>query len=144
MWGKGSRIDEHCRSSRSDPWFWRAINKTLLIPICICSSYFEQNPNSSLCWNIDNRRKYSLIIYGWSQLLNMNVTFDLAKIEMMPQQARKQLETELETTCCSLGGVPVCIQQFWSVQSSPVQSSPVQSSPVQSNPIQSSPAIVYA
>ena len=57
----------------------------------------------------------------------MNVTFDLAKIEeMMPQQARKQLETELETTCCSLGGVR-CL--YTTVQSSPVQSSPVQSSP---------------
>ena len=37
----------------------------------------------------------------------------------MPQQATKQLETELETSCCSLGGVRC---QFWSVQSSPVQS----------------------
>ena len=52
-----------------------------------------------------------------SCLLNMNVTFDLEEIEeMMPQQARKQLETELETNCCSLGGVRC---QFWSVQSSP-------------------------
>ena len=51
----------------------------------------------------------------------MNVTFDLAEIEeMMPQQARKQLETELETSCCSPGGVRC---QFWSVQSR-VQSSP--------------------
>jgi len=34
-----------------------------------------------------------------SCLLNMQVTFDLAEIEeMMPQQARKQLEAELETS----------------------------------------------
>jgi len=33
--------------------------------------------------------------------------------------ARKQLEVELGTSCCSLG---VCIQLLWSVQSSPVQS----------------------
>ena len=38
--------------------------------------------------------------------LNMHVTFDLAEIEeLMPQQARKQLEAELEKSCCSLGGV---------------------------------------
>ena len=37
-----------------------------------------------------------------SCLLNMHVTFDLTGIEMMPQQARKQLEAELETSCCSL------------------------------------------
>jgi len=34
------------------------------------------------------------------------MTFDLAEIEeMIPQQARKQLEAELETNCCNLGGV---------------------------------------
>jgi len=60
----------------------------------------------------------------------MNMTFGLAEIEeMMPQKARRQLETELETSCCSLGGFAVCIQQFWSaVLVSPVQSI-VQSSP---------------
>ena len=57
----------------------------------------------------------------------MNVTFDLAKIEeMMPQQARKQLEAELEKSCCSLGGVR-CL--YTAILVSPVQSSPVQSSP---------------
>ena len=66
-----------------------------------------------------------------SCLLNMNVTFDLEEIEeMMPQQARKQLETELETSCCSLGGVR-CL--YTAVLVSPVQSSPVHS-PVQSSP----------
>ena len=41
-----------------------------------------------------------------SCLFNMHVTFDLAEIEeLMPQQARKQLEAELEKSCCSLGGV---------------------------------------
>jgi len=54
-----------------------------------------------------------------SCLLYMNVTFDLA--EMMPQQARKQLETELETSCYSLGGVR-CL--YTAVLVSPVQSSP--------------------
>ena len=67
---------------------------------------------------------------------NMNMTFDLAKIEeMMRQQARKQLETELETTCCSPGGVR-CL--YTAVLVSPVQASLVQSSPVHS-PVQSSP-----
>ena len=43
----------------------------------------------------------------------MHVTFDLAEIkELMPQQARKQLEAEL-------AAFAVCIQLFWSVQSSP-------------------------
>ena len=66
-----------------------------------------------------------------SCLLNMNVTFDLEEIEeMMPLQARKQLETELETSCCSLGGVR-CL--YTAVLVSPVQSSPVHS-PVQSSP----------
>ena len=59
----------------------------------------------------------------------MNMTFDLAEIEeMMPQQARKKLETELETSCFSLGGVR-CL--YTAVLVSPVHS-PVQSSPVQS------------
>jgi len=36
----------------------------------------------------------------------MHVTFDFTKIEeAMPQQARKQIEAELETSCCSLGGI---------------------------------------
>jgi len=66
-----------------------------------------------------------------SCLLNMNVTFDLAEIEeTMPQQARKQLETELETSRCSLGDVR-CL--YIAVLVSPVQSSPVQSI-VQSSP----------
>jgi len=57
-----------------------------------------------------------------SCLLNMHVTFDFTEIEeLMPQQARKQLEAEL-------AAFAVCIQLFWSVQSSPVQSI-VQSSP---------------
>jgi len=51
----------------------------------------------------------------------MNMTFDLAEIEEMPQLARKQLETELETNCCSLGGVH-CL--YTAVLVSPVQSSP--------------------
>ena len=56
----------------------------------------------------------------------MHVTFDLAEIkEMMPQQARKQLEAELETNCCNLGGV-CCL--YTAVLVSPVQSI-VQSSP---------------
>ena len=50
----------------------------------------------------------------------MYVTFDLAEIKvMMPQQARKQLEAELETNCCSLGGVH-CL--YTAVLVSPVQS----------------------
>jgi len=49
----------------------------------------------------------------------MNMTFDLAEIEEMPQLARKQLETELETNCCSLGGVH-CL--YTAVLVSPVQS----------------------
>ena len=61
-----------------------------------------------------------------SCLLNMHVTFDLAEIEeLMPQQARKQLEAELEKSCCSLGGVR-CL--YTAILVSPVQSSPVQSS----------------
>ena len=61
-----------------------------------------------------------------SCLLNMHVTFDLAEIEeLMPQQARKQLEAELEKSCCSLGGVR-CL--YTAVLVSPVQSI-VQSSP---------------
>jgi len=57
----------------------------------------------------------------------MDVTFDLAEIEeLMPQQARKQLEAELEKSCCSLGGVCCLYTAVWSVQSI-VQSSPVQS-----------------
>ena len=64
-----------------------------------------------------------------SYLLNMHVTFDLAELEieeLMPQQARKQLEAELEKSCCSLGGVCCLYTAVWSVQSI-VQSSPVQS-----------------
>jgi len=58
----------------------------------------------------------------------MHMTFDLTEIEeMMPQQARKQLEAELETNCCiALVVFAVCIQLFLSVQSSPVHN-PVQS-----------------
>ena len=60
-----------------------------------------------------------------SCLLNMHVTFDLAEIEeLMIQQARKQLEAELEKSCCSLGSVR-CL--YTAVLVSPVQSSPVQS-----------------
>jgi len=59
------------------------------------------------------------------------MTFDLAEIkELMPQQARKQLEAELGTSFCSLGGV-YCL--YTAVLVSPVQSSPVQSI-VQSSP----------
>ena len=52
---------------------------------------------------------------------------------MMPQQARRQLETELVTQAVvALVVVVVCIQQFWApVLVSPVQSR-VQPSPVQS------------
>ena len=57
-----------------------------------------------------------------SCLLNMHVTFDLAEIEeLMPQQARKQLEAELEKSCCSLGGI-CCL--YTAILVSPVQSSP--------------------
>ena len=57
-------------------------------------------------------------------LLNMHVTFDLSEIEeMMLQQARKQLETELETTLHSFGDV-CCL--YTAVLVSPVHS-PVQS-----------------
>ena len=64
-----------------------------------------------------------------SCLLNMHVTFDLAEIEeLMPRQARKQLEAELEKSCCSLGGVR-CL--YTAILVSPVQSSPVHG-PVQS------------
>ena len=60
-----------------------------------------------------------------SCLINMHVTFDLAEIEeLMPQQARKQLEAELEKSCCSLGGI-CCL--YTAILVSPVQSSPVQS-----------------
>ena len=63
----------------------------------------------------------------------MHVTFDLSEIEeMMLQQARKQLETELETTLHSFGDV-CCL--YTAVLFSPVQSI-VQSSP-QSSPVQS-------
>jgi len=52
----------------------------------------------------------------------MHVTFDLAEIkELMPQQARKQLEAELGTSFCSLDGV-CCL--YTAVLVSPVQSSP--------------------
>ena len=52
----------------------------------------------------------------------MHVTFDLSEIEeMMRQQARKQLETELETTLHSFGDV-CCL--YTAVLVSPVQSSP--------------------
>ena len=55
-----------------------------------------------------------------SCLLNMHVTFDLTEIEeVMTQQARKQLDTELGTSVVALVVFTVCIQQFWSVQSSP-------------------------
>ena len=59
----------------------------------------------------------------------MHVTFDLSEIEeMMLQQARKQLETELETTLHSFGDV-CCLYTFvFSPVQSIVQSSP-QSSP---------------
>ena len=50
----------------------------------------------------------------------MHVTFDPLDIEeTMPQQARKQLETELEMPFIALVTFAVCIQLFWSVQSSP-------------------------
>ena len=50
----------------------------------------------------------------------MHVTFDLSDIEeTMPQQARKQLETELETTLHSFGDVG-CL--YTGVLVSPVQS----------------------
>ena len=66
-----------------------------------------------------------------SCLLNMHMTFDLAEIkELMPHQARKQLEAELGTSFCSLGGI-YCL--YTAVLVSPVQSSPVQSI-VQSSP----------
>jgi len=66
------------------------------------------------------------IVEAHSCLLNMHVTFDLAEIkEIMPQQARRQLEAELETSCCSLGGVR-CL--YTAVLISPVRSI-VQSSP---------------
>ena len=61
----------------------------------------------------------------------MHVTFDLSEIEeMMLQQARKQLETELETTLHSFGDVG-CL--YTAVLFSPVHAvhSPVHS-PVQS------------
>ena len=52
--------------------------------------------------------------------LNMHVTFDLSDIEeTMPQQARKQLETELEMTIHSFGDV---CYQYTAVLVSPVQS----------------------
>jgi len=57
-----------------------------------------------------------------SCLLNMYMTFDLAEIkELMPQQARNQLEAELEKSCCSLGGVR---SLYTAVLVSLVQSSP--------------------
>jgi len=60
-----------------------------------------------------------------SCLLNMHMTFDLTEIEeVMPQRARKQLEAELETSYCSLGGVH-CL--YTTVLVSPVQSSVVYS-----------------
>jgi len=55
-------------------------------------------------------------------ILNMHVTFDLTEIEeLMPQQDRKQLEAELGTSFCSLGGI-CCL--YTVVLVSPVQSSP--------------------
>ena len=49
----------------------------------------------------------------------MDVTFDLSEIEQtMPQQARKQLETELETTPFSLGDVLLSVYSCFG-QSSP-------------------------
>ena len=55
-----------------------------------------------------------------SCLLNMHMTFDLAEIkELMPHQARKQLEAELGTSFCSLGGI-YCL--YTAVLVSPVQS----------------------
>ena len=57
--------------------------------------------------------------------LNVHMTFDLWEMkEMMSQQAKKQLEAELKTTSCSLGGV-YCL--YSAVLVSPVQSSLVQS-----------------
>ena len=68
--------------------------------------FFEQKTHSR---SVENRRNIPLssttTVEAHSCLLNMHVTFDLA--EMMPQQDRKQLEAELEKSCCSLG---VCIQ----------------------------------
>ena len=69
----------------------------------------------------------------------MHVTFDLSEIEEMTlQQARKQLETELETTLHSFGDV-CCL--YTSVLVSPVQSI-VQSSP-QSSPWSSPESSFY-
>ena len=69
----------------------------------------------------------------------MHVTFDLSEIEeMMLQQARKQLETELETTLHSFGDV-CCL--YTAVLVSPVQSI-VQSSP-QSSPRSSPESSFY-
>jgi len=49
----------------------------------------------------------------------MHMTFDLSEIkETMPQQARKQLEAELETICCSIGDIR-CL--YTAVLVSPVQ-----------------------
>ena len=55
------------------------------------------------------KKHYIIHDYGRSSCLNMHMTFDLSE-ETMPQQARKQLETELETTFCSFTAVAVRIQ----------------------------------
>ena len=71
-----------------------------------------------------------------SCLLNMHVTFDLAEIEeLMPQQARKQLEAELEKSCCSIGSVRCLytavlvwfglVSGLWTPVSGPVWSSQI-------------------
>jgi len=123
------------------PIFDWALVRTLcsLEGLEVKSSYFEQKLHSNLCWSVENRRKIPLssrtTVEAHSCLLNMHVTFDLTQIDA--QQARKQLEAELEKSCVALAAFAVCIQLFWSVQSSPVQSSPVHS-PVQSI-VQSSP-----
>ena len=68
-----------------------------------------------------------------SCLLNMHVTFDLAEIEeLMPQQARKQLEAELEKSCCSLGGVRCLYTAVLVSPASPASPVHSRSSPVQS------------
>jgi len=60
-----------------------------------------------------------------SCLLNMHMTFDLTEIEeLMPQQARKPNWQSWRKAVVALAAFAVCIQLFWSVQSSPVQSSP--------------------
>jgi len=52
-------------------------------------------------------------------LLHRHMTFDLSEIKMMPQQARKQTEAELQRSCSSLGGI-CCL--YTAVLVSPVHS----------------------